>query len=102
MSWQAQARDALGRGHSVTVRPRGHSMTPRITSGARVTLEPVEDPDTLRVGDVVFYKVRGVWYLHRISAIQGDRVQIANQRGRVNGWAGRRAVLGRATRIDNL
>jgi hypothetical protein len=59
-------------------------------------LQPLTDAETdaLAVGDIVFVKVKGRWYLHRVSAVDKRRVQIANARGRVNGWAQRRAVLG--------
>jgi len=45
--------------------------------------------------------VRGTWCLHRVSAVQGQRVQIANQRGHVNGWTHRDKVAGVALKIDN-
>jgi hypothetical protein len=101
MSWSVHAREELSAGRSVVVRPRGDSMKPRIRSGASVLLEPIKDPKILAVDDIVFVKVRGRWYLHRVAAADSTRVQIANARGRVNGWASRQAVLGVATRINN-
>jgi hypothetical protein len=76
-------------------------MSPRIKSHASVLLVPVSDPTALTTGDIVFVKVRGVWYLHLVVATDHARVQIANARGRINGWASRHAVLGLATRINN-
>jgi len=76
-------------------------MRPKVVSGARVLLAPVSDPASLRKGDIVLVKVRGRIYLHLISATEGDRVQISNNHGHVNGWAHRSAVYGRAISIDN-
>src|ERR1035441_7028230 len=101
MSWSAAARAALADGREVVVRPVGNSMSPRIRSGAHVRLEPVADPAAVAVDDVVFVRVRGHWVLHRVSAVEGGRLQIANQRGHINGWVGRERVLGVATQIDN-
>ena len=37
-------------------------------------------------GDVVLCRVGGNDYLHLVSAIQGERFQISNNSGFVNGW----------------
>ena len=65
VSWAAYAKEALRRGETVRVRPRGHSMTGKVNDGDYVTLAPC-DPDTLNVGDIVLVRVRGVDYLHLI------------------------------------
>ena len=59
----------------------------------RSAVEPV-DHATIRPGDVVLCKVRGNEYLHVVKAIQGERFQIGNNRGVINGWvsAGRSSV----------
>lgn len=74
-------------------------MTPRIRSGQEVELAPVSDPSTLRTGEIVLVRVGGSIYLHLIRALDGDRVQIANNHGRVNGWTSRASVYGRVIRI---
>jgi hypothetical protein len=61
-----------------------------------VTLLDARDPD---VGDVVLVRCRGHEYLHLMKARQGDRFLIGNNRGGLNGWVGRRAIFGVATRI---
>src|SRR5579862_2445049 len=94
MGWASQAQEGLSRGESIQVRRRGHSMTGRVNDGELVTLAPC-DPETLQVGEVVFVRFRGGWLLHLVKAIQGERVLIGNNRGKINGWVNRRAVLGR-------
>ena len=99
MSWAHHAKEALRRGETVQVRPRGHSMRGKVDDGDLVTLEPC-DPSTLAVGDVVLVRVRGTDYLHLIKAVNDDRFLIGNNRGGTNGWVGRNALYGRAIRIE--
>lgn len=99
MSWARFAIEALRRGETVQIRPRGHSMKGRVDDGALVTVAPC-DPATLRVGDIVLVRVGGSDYLHLVKAIDGARLQIGNNRGRINGWVGPHAVYGLATRIE--
>lgn len=94
MSWADRAKAALAVGERVSVRPRGHSMEPRIRSGQLVVLAPA-DGASLVVGDIVLATVKGRDYLHEISAVDNERVQIANRRGHVNGWVKRSRVHGR-------
>jgi hypothetical protein len=48
----------------------------------------------LEVGDIVLARVAGAVYLHLVSALANGRVQISNNRGRVNGWTGPDRVFG--------
>ena len=98
MGWMTLAVEALRDGKSVDVRPRGHSMRPRINDGDLVTLAPC-DPESVEFGDVVLVRLRGNWLLHLVTAVDGKRVQIGNNRGKINGWAGRGSILGRATNV---
>ena len=93
MGWADKYIERLQSGYAVKFRPRGNSMTGKIESGQLVTLVPVGS-DALAVGDIVLCKVNGVQYLHLIKAISGDRVQIGNNKGRINGWTSRRNVFG--------
>lgn len=89
MSWP-RVVERLQRGEEVVLHPKGQSMTPRIYSGQRVTLTPVsEDPE---VGDIVLAKVHGRYYLHLVSSRDGDRYQISNNHGHVNGWTSREKI----------
>lgn len=81
------------------IRPRGNSMVPKIRSGDLCTVEPV-DPASLVVGDIVLCKVRGNEYLHLVKAIRGERFQIGNNRGVINGWIGPSAVFGRLIKVE--
>jgi hypothetical protein len=60
-------------------------MKEKIEPGQLCTVVPV-DCSTLSVGDIVLWKVRGNEYLHLVKAINGERFQIGNNRGLVNGW----------------
>lgn len=100
MSWADRAKEALRNGETVRVRPRGHSMRPKVNDGDRVTLEPCEPAD-LEVGSIVLVRVGGSDYLHLVTAIDGQRFQIGNNRGRINGWVGPAAIYGRATKVES-
>lgn len=99
MSWADHAIERLQRGQHADIRPRGNSMAPRVTDGAHVRLAPNAHPDDLEKGDVVLVKVSGRVYLHLVSATDKDRVQISNNKGRVNGWVPRGRVYGKAVLI---
>lgn len=101
MSWARHAVEVLGRGEPVQVRPRGHSMQPKVNDGDRVSLEPVPDPSVLEPGDIVLVKVRGTIYLHLILARDPKgRFLIGNNRGGTNGWVGPGAIYGKAVRVE--
>lgn len=98
MSWAKHAKEALARGETAVIKPRGYSMKGRVESGTAVDVSPC-DPDDLDVGDIVLVRVNGRDYLHLIKAIQGNRFQIGNNRGGINGWVGPKAIHGIATKI---
>lgn len=100
MGWATFAKEALRRGETVQIRPRGHSMRGKVNDGDLVTLAPC-DPDTLNVGDVVLVRVHGNDYLHLIKAINQGRFLIGNNRGGTNGWVGRNAIYGRAIAVES-
>ncbi len=99
MSWATFAKEALNKGDTVQIKPRGHSMKGKVNDGDLVTLEPIA-PDTLAVGDIVLVRVHGNDYLHLVKAIDKGRFQIGNNRGGINGWVGPQAIYGRATKIE--
>ncbi|MFJ6048676.1 S26 family signal peptidase [Streptomyces sp. NPDC092307] len=90
-------------GATVEFRPTGSSMVPLIRSRQRVVVAPV-DPARLKPGDIVLARVAGTVYLHLVSAVDfaRKRVQISNNRGRVNGWTGHDRVFGICTAVDDV
>lgn len=83
----------------MTLKPKGNSMTPIIRSGQRIVLSPV-DPDDVQVGDAVLAKVKGRYFIHKVTAIGDDgRFQISNNHGHINGWS--RQVYGKVTEIGD-
>jgi hypothetical protein len=100
VGWASAYIEKLRSGEAVAFRPRGHSMAGKVESGQLCTVEPV-DPAALRVGDIVLCKVNGREYLHLIKAIQGQRYQIGNNRGRINGWVSAGAIFGRCVRVES-
>ena len=94
MGWATGHIERLQRGETVSFRPRGHSMAPRIRSGQLCTVAPVE-LSSLVVEDIVLCRVRGAEYLHRIAALQPGRFQIGNNRGGINGWIGPSGIFGK-------
>lgn len=99
MSWASEACEALGRGASVVVRPRGGSMRGKVEDGAAVTLRPAR-PDDLAVGTVVLVRVNGNVFLHQIVRMRDGRLLIGNNVGGLNGWVEPHRVLGVATEVD--
>jgi Peptidase S24-like len=89
--------DKLLAGETVECRPRGSSMKPKLNSGQLITISP--DIDDLHKGDVVFCKVKGRYFVHLLTAIQGDRYQISNNHGHINGWIGKNGIFGKVTKV---
>lgn len=98
MGWATEYIGKLQRGETVQFRPRGGSMKGKIESGQLCTVEPIKKKP--EVGDVVLCKVGGNQYLHLVKAIQGDRFQIGNNRGGINGWITLNQVFGKCVRVE--
>lgn len=94
MGWATQLIDKLKDGETVKCKPRGYSMTGKIENGQEVTIKPLEDGIKLSKGDIVLCRVKGKEYLHLIKAIQGERYQIGNNKGHINGWIGINSIFG--------
>lgn len=78
-------------------------MVPLIRSRQLVVVAPV-DPSKLEAGDIVLARVAGTVYLHLVSSLDPvkRRVQISNNRGRINGWTGHDRVFGICVAVDGL
>lgn len=100
MSWATGYIERLKAGETVQFRPRGGSMTPKINSGEICTVAPIADHATLEPGDIVLCKVNGSQYIHLVSAIQGARFQISNNKGHVNGWVTANAIYGKLVAVE--
>jgi hypothetical protein len=100
MGWATHYIEKLRAGETVSFRPRGNSMVGKIESGQLCTVAPVHDHSALKVGDIVLCKVGGNEYIHLIKAIQAERFQIGNNRGRINGWAGANSVYGKCIKVE--
>ena len=74
-------------------------MRPKVNDGDLVTLVACAMSD-LVVGSIVLVRVGGNDYLHLVTALDGQRAQIGNNRGRINGWVGPNAIYGRATKVE--
>ena len=81
-------------------KPKGNSMTPKIHSGDEVKVI-ICDPLAYRVGDIVYAKVRGNFYLHLLTAIDASvgtgyfsRFQISSNHGHINGWTEAKNMFG--------
>lgn len=95
MGWADQFIKVLQSAGEVCFKPSGNSMQGKIESGDQVKV--INSPGiSYRVGDIVLCKVAGKQYLHLISALdsEGDRVQISNNKGFVNGWIKKSAIYG--------
>jgi hypothetical protein len=68
-------------------------MTGKVNDGQLCTVAPIGERE-LAIGDIVLCRVNGSQYLHLVKALQGERFQIGNNRGGINGWITRRQIFG--------
>ena len=99
MGWATHYISKLQEGEIVSFRPRGNSMAGKIESGQLCTVEPVKCQE-LKVNDIVLCKVNGNQYLHLIKAIQNNRFQIGNNKGRINGWIQANSIYGKCIKVE--
>ena len=92
-----QWAEKLLTGETIQFRPRGNSMSPKINSGDLITVSP--DTANIKEGDIVLCKVNGHYFVHLVKAVSGDRYQIGNNRGRINGWVGQSGIFGRVIQV---
>ena len=91
--------DKLTAGEQVQCRPRGSSMEPKLKSGQLITISP--NLSNLNKGNIVFCKVKGKYCVHLLTAIQGERYQISNNHGHINGWIGKSDLFGKVVKVEN-
>lgn len=92
--------ERLMNGEICKVTGYGNSMTPILKSGQSVICEPVTEETKLKKNDIVLCKVKGCYYLHKISSIKnGVSYQISNNHGHVNGTISKKNIYGIVTKI---
>ncbi len=69
------ARDMLLEGRSVRVTVKGQSMLPFFQSGSTIELRPVKEDD-IRKYNVVMADAGNSFVVHRIIAVEGERVTL--------------------------
>lgn len=99
MGWADGYIARLAQGETVQFRPRGHSMTGKVNDGQLCTVAPI-GASVIEPGAIVLCRVKGAQYLHLVKAVQGERFQIGNNRGGINGWITRRQIYGRLTAVE--
>ena len=91
--------DHLQAGETIIIIGFGQSMTPALKSGQPAIVAPVTAETVLKKNDIVFCKVRGNYYLHKITAIRnGNTFQISNNHGHANGWVSKNCIYGILTK----
>lgn len=94
MSWAKFHIEKLQAGETVSFRPRGNSMTPKITSGALCVVRPLEEDEIPQPGEIVLCRVKGSDYLHLVKGVREDALLIGNNHGHINGWSKLKNVYG--------
>lgn len=88
MSWADNYIKALETQDTISFRPVGNSMLPKIKSRQLVTVS--SDISNINIGDIVLAKVKGSCYLHYVTSIKTKdnktTYQISNAKGHINGW----------------
>ncbi len=94
MRWQIEK---LLAGETIISKEPGNSMLPILKSRQPVRIAPATW-EQVEVGDIVYCKVRGNTYTHRVTAKNDARgCQISHNKGHVNGWT--KQVYGKVVEI---
>ena len=89
--------ERLQKGETIISKEPGNSMTPILKSRQPVKLAPATW-ETVDSGDIVYCKVRGNFYTHKVTAKNDKKgCQISNNHGHVNGWT--KQVFGKVVEI---
>jgi phage repressor protein C with HTH and peptisase S24 domain len=101
MSRPNQILKTLQEKGEVSFKPHGNSMVPKIYSGDLVRVKAVPS-SVYRIGDIVYCKVSGSYYLHLLTAIDYPklRFQISNNKGYVNGWISAQCMYGICIEVE--
>lgn len=91
--------EKLRNGETGIITGVGNSMTPILNNGQRCIVVPVTFETQINKDDIVFVRVGGCYYLHKVVAIKGVRYQIGNNHGKINGWVGKDNIYGIVRKI---
>ena len=101
MGWADNYIKKLQSGETIQFRPRGNSMTGKIESGQLVTVKPFDiETGVIWKNSIVLCKVAGKQYLHLVTAVGEDSVQISNNKGHVNGWTKLKNIYGVVIKVE--
>jgi hypothetical protein len=100
MGWADEHIRRLQAGETVTFRPVGRSMEPKIRSGQACTVEPIPISEPVPVGTVVLCTVGRNQFLHLVKDYGPMGYLIGNNHGRINGRITRTQIHGRLVRVD--
>lgn len=72
----ADIEELLKQGKTIQIKPKGVSMYPLIVPGRdEVIIEPIEDVNSLKRGDIVLYRREGsILVLHRICKVRSNGI----------------------------
>lgn len=101
MGWATEQITQLKAGKTVSFRPQGNSMTPRVKNGQLVTVAPLGPDAELQLDEVVLCRVNGNDFLHLVKAVRRGEVLIGNAHGKLNGWTARTNVFGRLVKLED-
>lgn len=89
----------LQEGQDCVVVGIGNSMAPILKSKQACFVEALKEDTFLEKGDIVFCKVNGYYYLHKIWAVKNNSYLIGNNHGHANGTVSRKSIFGKVTKI---
>ena len=90
----------LQKGEICKVIGYGNSMTPILKSAQPVIVEPITKDTILNKNDIVFCKVKGHYYLHKIISIKNNNsYMIGNNHGHINGTISKNSIYGKVVEI---
>lgn len=92
--------EKLEKGETIISREPGNSMTPILQSREPVILQPENDWNNFKKGDIAYIKIHGRFYTHLVHGVsEKDGLLIGNNHGHIQGWT--KKVYAKAHIIPN-
>lgn len=73
----AEVERQLAEGHTVTIKVKGHSMTPLLRDGRDSVVVRAVRSEDIKLGQLMFFRYRGAWVMHRLCRIDGECLTFA-------------------------